>query len=84
MLVIRGAHLPSEMVELLDNGEKEQFDQFIKAGMSDGMRALLEWRMAPYGTRSPFKAFTAARKMSLDTEAIRQIECPTLILDPED
>lgn len=78
------AHLPKELIELLDAGEKEQFDNFMDQSMEEGMRAMLAWRMAPYGTSSPFEAYTAARAMSLDAATVGQITCPTLVLDPED
>lgn len=78
------AHLPQPLIDLLDAGEKEQFDQFIVQGMDDSLRAMMAWRMAPYGTDSPFEAYTAARAMTLTPEIVGQIACPTLVLDPED
>lgn len=78
------AHLPKVMLDLLDAGEKEQFNTYMNQGMDEAMRAMLAWRMAPYGAKSPFEAYTAARKMSLDAATVGQITCPTLVLDPED
>lgn len=78
------AHLPDPMVKLLDTGEKDEFDKFMNGVPDPGLRAMLAWRMAPYGTDSPFDAYTAARQMSLDAKTVGQIKCPTLILDPED
>jgi dienelactone hydrolase len=76
-------HLPKEMVELLDNGKKADFDALMHADPDPTRRAMIAWRMAPYGTSSPFDMYLAAREMTLDDETIHQIECPTLVLDPD-
>lgn len=79
------SHLPEGMVQLLDSGDKDSFDQFIEVGLAADSpeRAELRWRMAPFGTDSYFEAYTAARRMQLDTATIAQISCPTLVTDPE-
>lgn len=79
------AHLPDAMRELLDSGDRDTFDELMGAGLADEpeTRALLAWRMAPFGTDSYFDAYTAARRMRLDAATIGQIECPTLVTDPE-
>jgi hypothetical protein len=76
-------HLPPEMVQLLDDGNRSDFDAVMAMDDDQGRQAMLAWRMAPYGTESPFDCFIAARKMTLDDEAIASIECPTLVLDPD-
>jgi hypothetical protein len=77
------AHLPPEMIQLLDAGNQGDFDSLMNANQDPSLRALLAWRMAPYGTTSAFEAYTAARKMTLHDDTIRSIRCPTLVLDPD-
>ena len=76
-------HLPPEMVQLLDDGNKEDFDALMGADPDPQRRAMLAWRMAPYGLSSPFDTLLAARAMSLDAATVAQIDCPTLVLDPD-
>jgi len=77
------AHLPAPMVQLLDDGDRDSFDAAMDAALPADTRAVLAWRMAPYGTDSWFEAYTAARKMTLDPETVAAIRCPTLVLDPD-
>ena len=77
------AKLPPEMVQLLDDGEQKDFDDTMAAVLGPTQKAMLAWRMAPYGVTSFFDAYTAARKMTLDEETVRAIRCPTLVLDPD-
>jgi hypothetical protein len=79
------AHLPDVMIELLDNKDKATFDEFLLAGYRDKPAELAElrWRMAPYGTESPYEAFVAARAMHLDADTMSHITCPLLITDPD-
>ncbi|RKG84383.1 alpha/beta hydrolase family protein [Corallococcus terminator] len=79
------AHLPQEMRQLLDANEREAFDGFMEVGLkeSPSEQAGLRWRMAPYGTQSPFEAFKAAEAMHLDAELLARIECPMLITSPD-
>jgi hypothetical protein len=44
-------------------------------------RALMAYRMRPYGTDSSYDFFTAARGYSLTDEVIGQITCPMLVTD---
>jgi hypothetical protein len=46
-------------------------------------KAVLAWRMAPYGATSYFDAYQGARAMTLDDDTVREIRCPTLVLDPD-
>lgn len=77
-------HLPDEMVAMLDDeSKKDDFDGFLKMAPPD-VWAMLEWRMAPYGTDSPFEVYNKARQMHLDDGTIAAIRCPVLITDPDD
>jgi hypothetical protein len=78
------AHLPQEMQELLERGQKEEFDGYMEEGMrsSQSLRYTVRFRMRPYGTDSPFEAFKMAEKYTLDGVADK-IRCPMLITDPE-
>jgi hypothetical protein len=73
-------HLPPEM---LGQGNKKDFDALMGADPDPNRRAMLAWRMAPYGLTSLFDTYLAARKMTLDDRTVAQIECPTLVLDHE-
>jgi hypothetical protein len=75
-------NFPKELVQLLDEGEKEDFDA-LTDGADAAQKAVLAWRRAPYGTSSTYDALVAARRMHLDDDTIRQIRCPTLITDPD-
>lgn len=78
------SHLPDEMIQLLDNGDKETFDAFMNADdVPEAHRRELAWRIAPYGVSSIFDAYMAARRQTLDVETVAEIRCPTLILDPD-
>ena len=76
---------PDDLLKLLDDGDKANFDAYMKAGMQADPKtlAMVEWRMAPYGTTSPYESYTAAEAMTLDTQTMSQITCPLLITDPE-
>ncbi|MEZ5144189.1 MAG: hypothetical protein R2726_16960 [Acidimicrobiales bacterium] len=76
-------HLPPGMADLLDQGNKADFDALMAADPDPQRQAMLAWRMAPYGVTSPFDAYQAARKMTLDDATVAQIACPTLVLSPD-
>ena len=78
--------LPDVMIDLLEAGDQESFDSFMEVGLQDdpAAAALLEWRMAPYGTTSYFEAYRATQAMCLDAEVISRIRCPVLVTDPDD
>ncbi|MBV9411949.1 MAG: alpha/beta hydrolase [Acidimicrobiia bacterium] len=76
-------HYPPDLLTLIDDGNQKDFDALVDAGIDPSSKAMLAWRMAPYGTSSPFEALVAARNMTLDPSTIQQIQCPTLVLDPE-
>jgi hypothetical protein len=78
-------HLPHHLVRLLDAGNREVFDKEITLGLrlTPRVRAMMTWRMRPYGTTSPFDFFTAARAYTLTEDVVRQVSCPVLVTDPE-
>ena len=53
------------------------------ANPNEQQKAMLAWRMAPYGTTSYYDAYVAARAQTLDEATVAQIQCPTLVLDPD-
>lgn len=76
-------HLPADMVQLLDDGNKADFDAVMAMDPDQGRQRMLAWRIAPYGVTSIFDAYVAARRQTLDAATVAQIRCPTLVLDPE-
>jgi hypothetical protein len=79
------AQLPDFMQKSLASGNKKEFDELMTIGMADEpvLRAILAWRMAPYGTTSYFDAYTAAAAQTLDAKILAGITCPLLITSPE-
>jgi hypothetical protein len=77
--------IPHFMLKLLEAGERDKFDRDMEYALrfSRSTRALMAYRMRPYGTDSPYDFFTAARGYSLTDEVIGQITCPVLVTDPE-
>lgn len=78
------AYLPKEMVQLLDGGQKELFNQYMSEGPDDPASArTFAFRARPYGVDDPYDLFTAVRGYEL-REVAGQIRTPLLITDPED
>lgn len=79
------SHLPDVMIQLLDSGDKADFDAFMEGAMKDSpaTAAELKWRMTPYGTDSYYDAYVAARAMTLTADDLAAITCPVLITAPE-
>jgi hypothetical protein len=77
------SHLPKELVQLIDDGNQTDFDALLDANPNQQQKAMLAWRMAPYGTTSYYEAYVKAREQTLDPAIVAQIQCPTLVLDPE-
>ncbi len=77
------SHLPKELVQLIDDGNQQDFDALMGANPNEQQKAVLAWRMAPYGTTSYYEAYVKAREQTLDAATVAQIQCPTLVLDPE-
>lgn len=76
--------LPPELTELLDSGDKAEFDQAIDEGFKQepALAADLAFRSRPYGLSSYFDVFTAVRQYNL-RGVTGQIRCPVLITEPE-
>jgi len=76
---------PREMLQLLDEGKEDDFNNFMKMGIEAGgdeSRQMIEWRMKPYGTDSYSEWIKAARQFNV-RGVIEQIQCPMFIADPE-
>jgi hypothetical protein len=78
------SHLPQDMQKLLERGQKEEFDGYIKEVMqtSASVRYTVRFRMRPYGTDSPYEAYKLVRQYKLDGVADK-IRCPMLVTDPD-
>lgn len=79
-------HLPKELVELLDSGNKADFEKFMDMGMADVSaqeKQELAWRAKPYGLTSTYDIYRAVEQYRLDSEVLARITTPLLITDPE-
>jgi hypothetical protein len=78
-------HVPHFMRTMLEAGEREKFDRDMELALklSPSVRAMMAFRMRPYGTDSPYEFLTAARDYALTDEVIGQISCPVLVTDPD-
>jgi dienelactone hydrolase len=77
--------LPAPLLELLDRGDKEGFDQFMEEGMQHAPAAARQnwaWRAKPYGMSSPYDVCVAARSYNLHA-VLDRIHTPLLITDPD-
>jgi hypothetical protein len=76
-------HLPPELVQLLDTGQKDAFDQVMSgAGGDPAVARTFAFRARPYGITDPFDLFTAVRQYDLRAVA-GAIRTPLLITDPD-
>jgi hypothetical protein len=78
------AHLPPPMLELLDAGARDPFDEYMAEGMKEDpkLAGRILFRMRPFGSSSPYEVFKAAQEYTLAGVA-EKIRCPMLITDPE-
>lgn len=79
-------HLPEEMLEMLDKGDRSSFDQWMQIGQQDltpAEKQEIAWRAKPYGIADPFDLFTAVRTYRLTPDVLARITTPVLITDPE-
>ncbi len=77
------AHLPPELIQLLDTGDRSDFDAAMSGGMSDPQtKAMWNFRARPYGTFDPFDVYSQIRQYNL-TEVASKITAPVMICDPE-
>jgi hypothetical protein len=75
-------HLPPELRRLIDNDQKEAIDEALSNAPRDD-KAVLDYRMRPFGMSSAFDVFKASLGYNLRGVA-HHIRCPVLITDPED
>jgi hypothetical protein len=73
--------LPPELRKLIDDDQKEAFDEALSDAPHD-VKAVLDYRMRPFGMSSPFDVFKASADYNLRNVA-QHIRCPVLITDPE-
>ncbi|MDP3971469.1 MAG: hypothetical protein Q8P61_00970 [Candidatus Nanopelagicales bacterium] len=77
------AHLPKELIDLLDTGDAADFNAAMTQGLQDpGFQAMWNFRARPYGTFNPYDVFTKMRQYNL-TGVAGQITTPLMISDPE-
>ena len=78
------AHLPQAMVDMLDNGQKQQFDAIMAQIDQDPDQAReYAFRARPYGITDPYDLYTAVRTYQLRDVAAK-ITTPLLITSPQD
>lgn len=73
--------LPEPLLGLLKAGRKAEFDEFFEKALGAKDRAMLNFRMRPFGFTSYFDAFNAALEYNL-TSVANRIQCPLLIMSP--
>jgi hypothetical protein len=78
------AHLPAELVHMLDTGQKEAFDQVMAAaGSNPDVARTFAFRARPYGLTDAYDLFTALRQYDL-RDVAGSIRTPLLVTDPDD
>ncbi len=78
--------LPSEMRELLDTGEEEEFNQAMQQAMSmmgKQLRQTVEWRTKPYMAKSYYDQFKTVQLFNV-RDVLKLIRSPVFIADPDD
>ncbi|MFC6633625.1 alpha/beta hydrolase family protein [Microbulbifer taiwanensis] len=78
-------HLPAEMTALLDNGDEQEFNRAMEAGLREAGREAeqnLKWRMKPYGVNSYYQLYRLVRQYKVG-DLLQKIRCPMFIADPE-
>jgi hypothetical protein len=77
-------HLPPFVRQVLDSGNKDQFDRMVQIGAAANVRSrmTLRFRMRPFGMTSFYDAFRVVQEYNLKDVA-GAIRCPMLITDPE-
>jgi hypothetical protein len=77
-------HLPQPMIDMLDNGQKQQFDAIMAQIDQDPDQAReYTFRARPYGITDPYDLYTAVRTYELRDVAAK-IRTPLLITSPQD
>jgi hypothetical protein len=80
------AKYPPEMLQLVDEGKRDDFDKMMTEGleyMDAATRQMVQWRMKPYGTESFYDWITMSRRYQA-RDVIGRIRCPMFIADPDD
>ena len=78
------SHLPQPVIDMLDNGQKQQFDDVWAQIDADPAQAReYAFRARPYGITDPYDLYTAVRTYQLRDVAAK-IRTPLLITDPQD
>jgi hypothetical protein len=78
------AHLPQPVIDMLDDGEKEQFDAAWAQIDEDPAQAReYAFRARPYGIADPYDLYKAVQTYQLHDVAA-QISTPLLITSPQD
>ncbi len=77
-------HLPKEMIELLQSGNKDMFNKFMVGGFKQmpGAAATYNFRARPYGFDNPFDTYKEVQKYNL-RDVADKISCPVIITSPE-
>lgn len=75
-------HLPPPLLEMLDTGQKDAFDQALSSiGTNPAVAREVAFRARPYGITDPYDLFTAVRQYDLSGVAA-DITTPLLVADP--
>ena len=78
------AHLPQPILDMLDNGQKQQFDDIMAQVDEDPDQAReYAFRARPYGITDPYDLFTSVRTYQV-RDVAANISTPLLITDPQD
>lgn len=76
-------HFPPEMIQLLDDGDAAQFDQYMAMALqSPELQQTWAFRSRPYGLTSPYEILSAMREYD-DSAVAHQVTTPLFICDPE-
>jgi hypothetical protein len=75
------ANLPPPLLALLKAGRKAEFDRYLGKSLPPRARAMLNFRMRPFGFTSYFDTFKAVLDYNL-RDVAQNIRCPMLITSP--
>lgn len=77
-------HLPQPMIDQLDSGDAQGFDQVMEMATKASPQLRKTWwfRSRPYGSEDPFTVFSDVRKYTVKDVA-KQITTPLFISSPE-
>lgn len=80
------AHIPAELIQLLDSGQDQAFEEAMRQALKDvpvSVSGGLRFRMRPFGTDSYAKAYKAAGEYRLTADIMSRVKCPILITSPD-